>query len=321
MQVWDKITAVGRDFDILLFNRFSNHCLANTVEPLRAANSLSRKTLFRWRFLTLDGAPVESSSGLQIAPHGALRDGLGSTLIVMPSYGFRELSSWEVSTLLRTAAKRYFCVAGLDTGSWLMAKAGLLDGYRATIHWEELTSFAEAFPSVEVQRARYVIDKNRITCSGAMAAFDLATKLIADAHGPLLAMDVAQLFMTRESTHAQSAAKPITGKTVTRAVSIMQANLENPLAIGEIARQVGCTQKTLEARTRVALNTTPQAVYQRLRLQLAHKLMRDTEHSVSEIAGRCGYENASAMTRAFKAVFKQTPRDVRSERSEPTTRA
>lgn len=310
MQSSTKIINQTQSFDILLFDHFSNHCLANTIEPLRAANTLSRKPLYHWRFLTLTGDPVSSSSGMQVAPHGALKDGAGTTLMVMPSYEFRDLDGWETSKGLRAAAKRYTRLAGLDTGSWLLASAGLLDGYRATIHWEELTGFAEAFPEVNTLRERFVVDRDRITCSGAMAAFDLIMHLIGEANGQLLAMDVAQLFMTRDSARSHSSSSH-TSKTVDRATSLMQEHIERPLPIGEIARQVGCTQKTLEHRMQTELKATPQAVYRRLRLNLARKLVSDTEQPVSEIAGRCGYDNASAMTRAFRSEFDVTPRQLR----------
>lgn len=299
-------------YDVLLFDNFSNHCLANTVEPMRAANMLSRQPLYAWRFLTPDGAPVHSSSGLQVAPHDRLAAGRGAMLLVMPSYGFRDLDGWATQRALRAAARRYPVLAGLDTGSWLLARAGLLDGHRATIHWEELTRFAETFPQVETLRERFVLDGPRITCSGAMAAFDLILHLIGRDHGQLLALEVAQLFMTRDS--ARSHAAPAGGGTrqVNRAVMVMQDTLEQPLPIAEIARRAGCTQKTLETRMRAAFDATPQTVYRRLRLNLARKLVTETDLPVSEIATRCGYDNASALTRAFRARFGQPPRGLRA---------
>lgn len=313
MQSLTKIDNQTQNFDILLFDNFSNHCLANTVEPLRAANTLSRKRLYQWRFLTMDGAAVVSSSGMQVAPHDPLKEGAGTALMIMPSYGFRGLGSWDITRGLRAAAKRYTYLAGLDTGSWLLASAGLLDGYRATIHWQELTSFAETFPDVDTRRERFVIDRDRITCSGAMAAFDLIMHLVSETHDPLLSMEVAQLFMTRDSARSHASFSRTTGRTVARAMAIMQEHLERPLSVGEIAQQVGCTQRTLEQRVRAELNATPQAVYRRFRMILARKLVADTDQRVSEIAARCGYENASAMTRAFKAEFGQTPRQLRSQ--------
>jgi transcriptional regulator GlxA family with amidase domain len=300
-------------FDFLLFDNFSNHCLANTVEPLRAANMLSSKQLYAWRFLTLDGTPATSSSGMQVTPQDALANTQGDLLAIMPSYGFRAIDGPEITTQLRRAARHYRKLAGLDTGSWLLARAGLLEGYTATIHWEELSSFAEEFPDIEVKRERFVLDGDRITCSGAMAAFDLTMHLISEAHGTMLAIEVAQLFMTRDSARSHASDQRVGSKSVNRAISLMQEHLEHPLPIAAVARHVGCSQKTLETRMKAELDAGPQAVYQRLRLNLARKLVAETDQSVSEIAGRCGYENASAMTRAFKREFSITPRDLRNK--------
>lgn len=297
--------------DILLFDQFSNHCLANFVEPLRAANGFLRRQHYHWRCLTLDGAPVQSSSGLQIAPHGALTDTVGTALVLMPSYGIRDLDRPDVIRAVTRAACRAQVLGGFDTGSWLLARAGLLDGYAATIHWDMLDGFAERFPDVDVQRERYVLDRDRVTCSGAMAAFDLVTYLIAVAHGPAVAMEVAQLFMSR-NTPLGVTATPV-GRTVERAVALMQDNLETPLTIPDIARRVGCTQRTLEHRMRAAMDATPVAVYRRQRLNAVLRLVRDTDLPVAEIAGRCGYDNASAMTRAFRTAFGTSPQDVRKD--------
>lgn len=301
-----------RQYNVLLFDGFSNHCLANMVEPLRAANTLSRQTLYAWRFCSIDGQPVHSSSGLAVTPDGALGDLNGDVLVVMPSYGYLALDTRPTIRTLLSAASKHAQLAGLDTGSWLLARAGLLDDHRATIHWDELSRFEEAFPSVEAVQERFVIDGNRLTCSGAMAAFDLALALIRRDQGPLLSMEVAHLFMSRG--RADQYALPLKSEDtlVNRALNVMQSNLETPLSITDLARRIGCTQKRIEMRVQDELRTTPQALYRRLRLNLARKLSEETEQSIAEIAGRCGYENASAMTRAFKAEFGQTPTEFRN---------
>lgn len=298
-------------FDFLLFDNFSNHCLANSVEPLRATNSLSGKSQYEWRFLTIDGKAVTSSSGLQVTPHETLARAGGDLLIVMPSYEFRALDGPNIIKQLRQAARRYEKLAGFDTGSWLLAKAGLLTGYKATIHWEEISGFAESFPDIDVKRERFILDGDRITCSGAMAAFDLTMHLISEDHGKMLALEVAQLFMTRDSSRSHMSDVPVSGKTVDKAVSYMHENLEHPVPISLVAKHVGCSQKTLETRMKAELGEGPQSVYLSLRLNLARKLVADSDKSVAEIAGRCGYDNASAMTRAFKAAFGVTPRKLR----------
>ncbi|CUJ99019.1 Carnitine catabolism transcriptional activator [Ruegeria denitrificans] len=299
-------------YNILLFDGFSNHCLANMVEPLRAANSLSQQTLYVWRFCSLDGKPVQSSSGLVVTPHGALHDHSGDVLAVMPSYGYLSLDTRATTRALLGAARAHPQVAGLDTGSWLLARAGLLDDHRATIHWDELSRFEEAFPAVDVVQERFVIDGNRLTCSGAMAAFDLASALIRRDHGPLLSMEVAHLLMSRNAVDPYALPLKSEDTLVNRALAVMQGNVETPLTITDVARKIGCSQKKIEMRVQAELRTTPQALYRRLRLTMARKLAEETEQSIAEIASRCGYENASAMTRAFKAEFGRTPTAFRN---------
>lgn len=303
---------MSQRYNILLFDGFSNHCLANLVEPLRAANSLSRQTLYLWRFCSLNGKPVQSSSGLVVTPHGSLHDHSGDVLAVMPSYGYLSLDTRVTTRALLAAARTHPQVAGLDTGSWLLARAGLLDDHRATIHWDELSRFEEAFPAVDVVQERFVIDGNRLTCSGAMAAFDLASALIRRDHGPLLSMEVAHLLMSRSAADPYALPLKSEDTLVNRILAVMQGNIETPLTIRDVARKLGCSQKKIEMRVQAELRTTPQSLYRRLRLTMARKLAEETEQSIAEIASRCGYENASAMTRAFKAEFGRTPTAFRS---------
>lgn len=308
MQSWEKQNAALQRVDLLLFDEFSGLCLANTIEPMRAANQLSGQSLYDWRFVTVDGAPATSSSGMTVAAEPM--DGAGDMLIALPSYRFVGHATPLVLRALRAAAGRYGVLAGFDTGAWLLASAGLLDGRQATIHWEELNRFEEAFPNVQALRKRHVIDGNRVTCSGAQAAFDLMVELIGAAHGPALRLEVATLFMSPEATGPQDA--PLArGKSVARAVGVMQANLEDPLTIREIARSIGRSQKDLEARMRRELGAGPQAIYKRLRLIAARKLVLESDLSVAEIALRAGYQDASAFTRAFRVEFGETPRNMR----------
>jgi len=312
MQTWSKNSAAVQHYGLLLFDGFSNHCLANSVEPLRAANMLSGRTLFVWEFLTLNGLPATSSSGMEVRPHNSLKTAKGDLLMVMPSYGFRDHSGWQTKAGLRTAANNFSTVAGLDTGSWLMAEAGLLAGHRATIHWEELSAFAEQFVDVATMRERFVVDGTRITCSGAMAAFDLVMFLIGRDYGQALALEVAQLFMSTEAPMPQPAVRGRNRTVISRAIAVMQEHIEEPICIADVAQRAGCTQKTLEARMRSALGASPQKVYRRIRLIVARKQILETNRSISEVSLRSGYQDASAMTRAFRAEFGTTPRALRS---------
>ena len=185
---------------MLLFERFSNHCLANTVEPLRAANDVLGRSAYEWCTLTPDGAPVASSSHLSVVPAAALDEGdAGDALVVMPSYGYRGHTTPALRTALARAAERHATLIGLDTGAWPLAAAGLLEGRRATIHPSELDAFAERFPRVHAVRERTVEDGKRITAGGATAAFDVMLGLITRRHGAALGLEIEAMFLRRDA--------------------------------------------------------------------------------------------------------------------------
>ncbi len=298
---------------VLLFDRFSNHCLANLVEPMRAVNTLTGRRAYDWTCLTLDGQSVVSSSGLPILPHGRLADiQTGDYLFVMPSYDVQALATPACLNALRAASRRFRVIAGLDTGSWLMAAADLLTGRQATIHWDAIEGFAETFPEVDVVRRKYVIDGARITCGGAMTAFDLIARLIGQRFGEAMRLEVAAFFLIGSAGHddAPPAARP-RSRLVETAVGLMQSHVENPLPIPDIARQAGCRPRELENRFRRELAATPRTVYRRLRLGAARRYAESSAYPVAEIALRCGYRDAGAMTRAFRLEFGVTPRELR----------
>ena len=300
-----------RKVGVLLFQHFSNHCLANAVEPLRAANGILGRAAYRWEYLTLDGRPVTSSSGLPVSPGGALAGAAGDVLFVMPSYGFRTLGTPACLRGLRAASRRFSRLVGMDAGSWLLAQAGLLEGRRATIHWQELEDFAEAFPEVRAVRSRVVAEGHRWSCAGAMTAFDLVLHMIALDHGEALRLEVAAFLM-----HGDTAAPPAVARArsqlVAAAVSVMREALEEPRPIAAIAAGLGVSQRLLESRFRKDLGLSPRQVYRRIRLAAARRYVEQTALSVAEIALRCGYGDPSAMTRAFRAEFGAPPRAFRA---------
>ena len=297
---------VPTQISILLFDRFSNHCLANVLEPLRAANDLSSQQVFEWNIVVLGGQRVRSSSGLRLEADAQLADMRGDILMVMPSYGFLTHANVTSSRALRAAARRFDILAGLDTGSWLLAEAGLLDDYRATIHWDELDRFSERFSDIDVQKEAVIYDRDRITCGGASTAFALAMQMIEKQHGAALRLRVEHLF---SGAYAQ---RPVRrGGIAARAVDLMRAHIEEPLQIAQLAQQLGRSQKHLEQQMLARLGAAPQVIYRRIRLERARQLSLDTTISVAEISVRCGYQDASAMTRAFRSEYGTTPQALR----------
>ena len=301
-----------KEISILLFEKFSNHCLANILEPFRAANTLSNDALYRWQFYTLDGESVSSSSGLPILPDGAFDPSQRiDDLFVVSSYDHLSLSSSKCRNVLRAARTNTKRIVGLDTGAWLMAAAGLLDGQKATIHWDIFDSFSEQFLSVETAKERFVVGKNVITCAGALAAFDLALRLIGEEHGEALRLDVGALFMQAAQSAQGNNQHGAPQSAVFRAMQLMQENLETPLSNREIAQRTGLGVKTLERRFLAEIGDPPGRIYKKTRLQAARNLVENTRLPISEISIRVGYENAAALSRAFRQLFNVTPQQLR----------
>ncbi len=313
MQIWQQHTTEPQDIAVLLFPRFSNHCLANAVEPLRAANEMLMQDQYRWRYVTLDGAPVLSSSGLPVLPDCKLRDHPGGAqLWVMASYDCQALATATTARALTAAARRFGIVAGMDTGAWLMAHAGLLDGHTATIHWDEMAGFAETFGMVEAVTDRYVIDGPRVTCGGAMTAFDLVLAQIRAAHGAALALEVAAFFMHHATpTHRSDVYRHPGTAAVEEAIATMSRTVETPLPIAQIARSLDMSQRALTRLFQDELGAPPVTVYKRLRLAAARRYAQQSRYSIAEIALRCGYANAAAMTRAFVQEYGRAPSTFR----------
>ena len=311
MPIWRKDGAAPRRFDIALFERFSNHCLANLMEPLRAANTVLRRRAYEWRIVTLDDREVVSSSGLPVRPTASLSDGEGGdALFVLPSYGHRELATPRCLAVLRAAARRYDALGGLDTGSWLLAEAGLLDGRAATIHFDEFDAFAERFPEVDARRRRWIADGDRLTAGGATTAFELIREVISSAHGAAVGLEIAALFLA-PGTSAHPPARAGGDRLVDGALARMAATVEAPLPVDAIAAELGCGPRELSRRFDRALGAPPGTVYRRIRLLAARRMVERGGAPVAEVATRCGYADASAFTRAFRREFGVAPRALR----------
>lgn len=317
MQKWTKTPQPTATIGVLIFEQFSNLCLSNCLEPLRAANAVSGRAVFDWRILTLDGAPVQSSSGVEVLPQGALgAAGRFDYLFVLASYDHTHHDRAPVRRALRDAAQRTATMVAMDSAPWLLASAGLLSGRRATIHWDLLDSFAERFLDVRVERAHDLRDGPVITCAGAMSALDTVLTLIAARLGSSARLDIEDLFMQRDPPLTPSDdSRPPGDALVRRAVGHMRETVEQPLNLAGLARHLSCQPRTLDRRFRAALGAPPGTVYRHLRLAEARKMLEGTTLGIAEIAVRCGYESSAAMARAIRRHYGQTPTALRRRRA------
>lgn len=300
---------------LLLLPDSSMLSLASTLDPMRAANRLARRPLFAWRIVTPDGAPATLTCGVPVAADGAFgSDAEGDALIVVAGFRQDRHAGRDTLARLRTAARRFRALGGVEAGSWLLARAGLLDGHQATTHWEDLEDFGARFPAVNVLPDRFVIDRRFFTSGGASPTFDLMLHLIRSRFGYTLALEVASVFIYDEA-HPPSDAQPLVSlgrlagyePRVAAAIRVMESHLDGPLTTAAIANRLGLSVRTLELLFRQALGVGPGAYYLRLRLQAARRLLLDTRLSVQAIAVRSGFGSHSAFSRMFRQHHTLSP--------------
>jgi transcriptional regulator GlxA family with amidase domain len=289
--------------------------VASALDPLRNANRHLGHEAYRWRVVSPDGAPVPLTCGIELPSSGPLAHAAGAdALIVIAGYRLAEVATRPLIRDLRRIAPRFQLVGGIDAGPWVLARAGLLDGHRATVHWEDLEDLAAAHPHIDVVPDRFVIDGNRVTISGAAPAQDFMLHLIRARHGAALARQVALSFLTqaRPGTEPQTApADPALDPRVAQALARMEARIDSPEPASDTAAAVGLSARRLETLFRQALATTPAAHALDLRLQAARRMITDTGHPLAEVALRTGFSSPSTLSRAFRARFGQPPRALR----------
>jgi transcriptional regulator GlxA family with amidase domain len=215
---------------------------------------------------------------------------------------------------LRKAARRGMDIGAVCTGSHILAEAHILDGYRCTIHWENLPGFAEAFPEIEATGGLYEIDRDRFTSAGGTSALDMMLALIASQHGPDLAANVAELVLhspiRHHSEHQRMSLPARIGARHPKLVGIieeMENNLEEPLSPSVLARQAGLSARQLERLFRRYLDRSPKRYYLELRLKKARSLLLQTDMSVINVALACGFSSPSHFSKCYRAFYGRTP--------------
>ena len=304
---------------MLVFSGCSIMCVASAVDPLRAANRVSGETLFDWKLVSVDGEPPVTTSGLPVAVSGRFDPAEKTDMLcIIGGFGTKAQGTPSLLAGLRRVARSARALGGIEAGTWLVGRAGLLEGRTATTHWEDMEDFAAAFPGADVRPDRYVIDGPVFTTGGASPTFDLMLHLIRSRLGIAVALDVASVFIYDEA-RAATDAQPLVSlgrldgydPRLAQAIRLMEAHVGQPLTTAAIARRAGVTARTLETIFRRSIGETPGAYYLRLRLNAARRLVLDTRVTMAEIALRTGFSSAAAFSRAFSKAFGQPPARLR----------
>jgi AraC family transcriptional regulator, glycine betaine-responsive activator len=321
MNIQPQIVALDEDmprqrrFVFVLLDNFTMLCFACAVESLRIANRMAGQTLYRWTIAGEGGVAARCSNGTEFRLDTDLTDlNRDDVLMVCGGIDVQAATTRKMLNWLRREARRGVTVGGLCTAGYTLAKAGLLDGRKATIHWENQDSFAEEFEDVTLTKSVFVIDGNRITTAGGTASIDLMLKMIADDHGEELATAVAdQLIYTSIRTDQDTTRLSIPTRIgvrhpkLSRVIQIMESAIEDPISPATLARDVGMSTRQLERLFRRYLDRSPKRYYMELRLQKARNLLMQTDMSVINVALACGFTSPSHFSKCYRAHYHTTP--------------
>ncbi len=306
---------IVRTIGLLLLDGFALLSYAAVIEPYRAANVLAGRTLYRWLHISIDGRPARASNGATIAADRRVGEATGCDTLFVFAAG-NPLMAGDPATMawLRQVALGGATIAGVSAGPWLLARAGLLDGYRATIHWEHRPAFVAVFPRVTAEVGVYVIDRARVTCAGGMAGMDLAVELIEREQGHALAARISDWFIQSEP---RDAGKPqrlmlrarysISDDRILRILAVMEASIEDPVARPMLARLAGVSLRQLDRLFADLVGETAGKHYLRIRLASARQLLRTTRMSVTDVGIACGFKSSSHFSRTYTAHHGKAP--------------
>ena len=304
-----------RRFVFVLMEHFTLLSFSSALDALRIANRMSGKKLYDWTFIGESEEFVSCSAGTQFKLDNPLielhRD---DTILLCGGTAIQDSTTKKLIGWLRREARRGLVIGGLCTAAYPMAKAGLLDEKKATIHWENQDSFAEEFLEVELTKTVFVCDGNRYTTAGGTSSIDLLLKIIADDHGEELANAVADQMIyssIRTDQDTQRLSVPtrigVRHPKLSKVIQMMEINIEEPISPSVLAKDVGMSTRQLERLFRRYLDRSPKRYYMELRLQKARNLLMQTDMSVINVALACGFASPSHFSKCYRAHYDTTP--------------
>lgn len=312
----------------LLTEHFSLIALAAVLEPLRRANQFSGRSLYRWQTLTTDGRPVRASNGMLVSPDGAASSEPGlDALIICGGDARPHASNPEQVRLLQNQAARGVHLGALGSGSWVLANAGLLNGYECSTSWELKVDMCEAFPKVLLSSQQYVLDRDRYTAASSGAGLEMMLQLIGRGHGLALADAISETLVLE-----QVRSKPVPGRTsfpqvlgrvpskLQEVLTLMEANLQEPIELDQLASFVELSRRQLERLFCQYMDCSPSRYYLKLRLIQARQMLTQMALPIVDVALGCGFVSASHFSKCYHNHFGVAPSNERLSKS-PRRRA
>ncbi len=319
----DTVPAKPRRFIFVLLDDFTLLSFAAALDCLRLANRMSQKKLYEWRIVGEGGGTARCSTDTVFQLDGDLEElHREDAIMICGGSDVQKATSKRLVSWLRREARKGLMIGGLCTAAYSLAKAGLLDGKRATIHWENQDSFSEEFDEVELTKSVFTIDGNRLTTAGGTSSIDLFLQIIANDHGEELATAVAdqQIYSSiRTDQDTQRLSVPtrigVRHPKLSQVIQMMESNIEEPISPAVLAKEVGMSTRQLERLFRRYLNRSPKRYYMELRLQKARNLLMQTDMSVINVALACGFASPSHFSKCYRAHYNTTPYRERGAQS------
>ena len=290
------------------------------VDSMRTANRLSAKKLYEWHYYAPDNEPVSASCGITVPTLPLSEANNLETLIICASNSSQHFDDSNTIKLLKRFDRQGVNLGSVSSGSFILAKAALLDNCRCTIHWENIPVFKEIYPQLEVAFSLYEIDNKRFTCSGGTAALDMMLKLIENQYGRVLAQQISQQFQhdrIRTEIDSQQMADRIdlamSAPKLIDVINLMESNIEVPQSLPNIADKCNLSLRQIERLFHKYRGVTPSQYYLSLRLLHARQLLLNTNYSVIDISIATGFETQSYFTACYRKFFGSSPRNHRSQ--------
>ena len=296
--------------------------LSSAVEPLRMANIVTGELIYEWSITSIDGAPASASNGLQMSPTVPINSiGNVDILFVCGGVDVRSAVAPSVLSALRRLVDRRVALGALCTGGYALAKAGLLDKYKASIHWENLSALREEFPRILMNDQLFTIDRDRFTCSGGTAPLDLMLNLIRARLGAQVAQLISEQFILdrvrndRDRQYVPLRAQiGASHETLIKVAQLMETNIEKPLSLDEIAAATALSRRQIERLFKRHLDCVPNRYYLQMRLRRARELLLQTSMPIIDITTACGFQSPPHFSRCYRAQFGCAPSSERFNR-------
>jgi len=299
----------------LTLSGYSHIALCNAIEVLQTANRVHGSAVYQWRIASLHGNGVTSSNGCTMEPTERVDASDSPDLVLIcGGEGIENAITPDLSRQIRQWALYGISLGSLCTGSYALARAGVLGGYHAVAHWEQLPALREQFQQTQFSNGLYKIDRDRFTCGGGTASLHMMLSIVrSDSGKQVTAKMLDQLTLERIRDDTEEQYIPLSTQVgryqahLLDVAALMEANVEEPLSLEHIAELVGVTRRQIERLFKRHVGEAPGHYYVRLRLQRARKLLLETPMSIIEISTACGFHSSPHFSKCYRDQYGHTP--------------